>query len=563
MADGEEVFGEEALQLGVEREEAEGVGDGGAALADALGGGVLREVEVAHEAGVAAARVAGRPAGALPVVLQERPLHPVAVVDTGQRVREGVEHLGLEAAAEIADQLGEAAPAIVFVQSVLGTDRVLYAMDYPYQFEPDEVIATDAIARFKRLDGYDVFFLTGTDEHGVRIFTGAPMPPGADTVFMQEDVQVEGDTVILPPGLKPGSNSRLTGEDVKKGAVVLPAGRRLATQDIALAAGIGLTRLKVRRRVRVALFSTGDEIVEPGQPRPNAATYDANRYLLSGMLERLGATVTDLGIIRDESAVLAKGIGDAAKTHDLVLTSGGVSTGGASWRCLVSSEGTEETMTNGRRGQDPEAGFGTRAIHAGEAPDPVTRAHNTPIYLTATFTFETGEEKEAAVDGALAWQPDTYFYSRTGNPTTTALERKLASLEGAEDAVVGASGMAAVASLVYSIVHAGDHLLVARYGGDANRSGSVSSAVSQTITRASTTTTLTSSLAPSSYGATVVFTATVSPAMMPGNQRSACAVPFSASTAATAVERKGEGDRLRPISSSTTPASTWPRPRPP
>ena len=117
-------------------------------------------------------------------------------------------------------------------------------------------------------------------------------------------------------------------------------------------------------------------------------------------------------------------------------------------------------MTNGRRGQDPEAGFGTRAIHAGEAPDPVTRAHNTPIYLTATFTFETGEEKEAAVDGALAWQPDTYFYSRTGNPTTTALERKLASLEGAEDAVVGASGMAAVASLVYSIVHAGDHLLV-------------------------------------------------------------------------------------------------------
>ena len=95
-------------------------------------------------------------------------------------------------------------------------------------------------------------------------------------------------------------------------------------------------------------------------------------------------------------------------------------------------------MTNGRRGQDPEAGFGTRAIHAGEAPDPVTRAHNTPIYLTATFTFETGEEKEAAVDGALAWQPDTYFYSRTGNPTTTALERKLASLEGAEDAVVGA-----------------------------------------------------------------------------------------------------------------------------
>ncbi|MEW6451897.1 MAG: gephyrin-like molybdotransferase Glp [Pseudomonadota bacterium] len=165
----------------------------------------------------------------------------------------------------------------------------------------------------------------------VRIFTGAPMPAGADTVFMQEDVQTDGGTVILPSGLKLGSNRRLAGEDVKKGAVVLPAGRRLAAQDIALAAGIGLTKLKVRRRVRVALFSTGDEIVEPGAARPDAATYDANRYLLIGMLERLGATVTDLGIIRDEPVALAKAIGDAAKNHDLVLTSGGVSTGEADY----------------------------------------------------------------------------------------------------------------------------------------------------------------------------------------------------------------------------------------
>jgi molybdopterin molybdotransferase len=165
----------------------------------------------------------------------------------------------------------------------------------------------------------------------IRIFTGAPMPADADTVFMQEDVQVDGDTVILPPGLKLGSNRRLAGEDVKKGAIVLPAGRRLAAQDIALAAGIGLTKLKVRRRVRVALFSTGDEIVEPGAARADAATYDANRYLLGGMLERLGAAVTDLGIIRDDPASLAKAIGDAAKSHDLVLTSGGVSTGEADY----------------------------------------------------------------------------------------------------------------------------------------------------------------------------------------------------------------------------------------
>ena len=163
----------------------------------------------------------------------------------------------------------------------------------------------------------------------VRIFTGAPMPADADTVFMQEDVRVEGGNVVVPPGLKPGANRRLAGEDARKGSVLLPAGRRLAAQDVALAAAVGLTRLEARRRVRVALFSTGDEIVEPGAPRPDAALYDANRYLLTGMLERLGADVTDLGILKDDRAALASAIAAAAKTHDLVLTSGGVSTGEA------------------------------------------------------------------------------------------------------------------------------------------------------------------------------------------------------------------------------------------
>ena len=163
----------------------------------------------------------------------------------------------------------------------------------------------------------------------VRIFTGAPMPAGADTVFMQEDTREEDGSVIVPSGLKRGANRRLAGEDVRKDSIVLPAGRRLAAQDVALAAAVGLTKLKVRRRVRVALFSTGDEIVEPGTPRPDAALYDANRYLLSGMLERLGAQTTDLGILKDNPAVLASAIAAAAKDHDLVLTSGGVSTGEA------------------------------------------------------------------------------------------------------------------------------------------------------------------------------------------------------------------------------------------
>ncbi len=105
-------------------------------------------------------------------------------------------------------------------------------------------------------------------------------------------------------------------------------------------------------------------------------------------------------------------------------------------------------------------GFATRAIHAGEGPDPVTHAHNTPIYATATFAFDTAADKEAAVDRALEWDPTSYFYSRTGNPTNRALEEKLASLEGAEDAVVSASGMAAVSSTLFAHLGAGDHVVL-------------------------------------------------------------------------------------------------------
>jgi len=163
----------------------------------------------------------------------------------------------------------------------------------------------------------------------VRIFTGAPIPARADTVFMQEDCRTEGNCVIVPAGLASGANRRVTGEDVRAGAVALPAGRRLAPQHIALAAALGLTDLPVRRRVRVALFSTGDEIVEPGSRRPDAALFDANRRLLAEMLARLGAQITDLGILADDLQRLESALAAAAQDHDLVLTSGGVSTGEA------------------------------------------------------------------------------------------------------------------------------------------------------------------------------------------------------------------------------------------
>jgi molybdopterin molybdotransferase len=165
----------------------------------------------------------------------------------------------------------------------------------------------------------------------IRIFTGAPMPEGADTVFMQEDCRIDGEHVVLPPGLKLGANRRLAGEDMHKGDVALSAGRRLAVQHVALAAALGLTKLDVRRRIRVALFSTGDEIVEPGSALPRAALYDSNRYLLAGLFARLGAEITDLGILGDDAEELAQALAGAAADHDLVVTTGGVSTGEADY----------------------------------------------------------------------------------------------------------------------------------------------------------------------------------------------------------------------------------------
>jgi len=170
-----------------------------------------------------------------------------------------------------------------------------------------------------------------TLSHGqtIRIFTGAAMPKGADTVFMQEDVKVDGDSVVVPTGLKLGANRRLAGEDVVAGKTVVPAGTVLEAQHIALMAALGLTEVDVRRRLKIAIFSTGNEVVEPGSVRGAAAIYDSNRVLLVELLERLGALVTDLGILADEPDTLARALAQAAGSHDLVLTSGGVSTGEA------------------------------------------------------------------------------------------------------------------------------------------------------------------------------------------------------------------------------------------
>jgi molybdopterin molybdotransferase len=161
----------------------------------------------------------------------------------------------------------------------------------------------------------------------IRIFTGAPMPEGADTVMMQEDCTVADGRVTMKPGLKPGANRRHAGEDVAKGGIAQRAGRRLQAADLGLAAALGHDRLVVRAPLRVALLSTGDEVREPGTALPPGAIYDANRVMLAALLHGLGCRVNDLGIIADRETALADTLAAAASEHDLIVTSGGVSTG--------------------------------------------------------------------------------------------------------------------------------------------------------------------------------------------------------------------------------------------
>jgi molybdopterin molybdotransferase len=161
----------------------------------------------------------------------------------------------------------------------------------------------------------------------IRIFTGAPMPDGPDTVMMQEDCVAADGRVRLRPGIKRGANRRRAGEDVTAGTTVIGPGRRLRAQEIGLAASLGLAGLIVYRRLRVAVFSTGDELREPGTTLPEGSIYDANRHVIAGLLQGLGCAVTDLGIRPDRPAAIRDALAVAAAGHDLVITSGGMSTG--------------------------------------------------------------------------------------------------------------------------------------------------------------------------------------------------------------------------------------------
>ena len=160
-----------------------------------------------------------------------------------------------------------------------------------------------------------------------RIFTGAPIPPGADAVIMQERVRVEGEEILFDGPVARHTNVRFSAEDIAGGSEILKQGIRIRAQELGVAASIGCPQVEVYRRVRVGVFFTGDELIEPGQALGPGQIYDSNRYTIVGLLKTLGCEIVDLGIVGDTFDATRQALIDAAEKTDLVITSGGVSVG--------------------------------------------------------------------------------------------------------------------------------------------------------------------------------------------------------------------------------------------
>lgn len=174
----------------------------------------------------------------------------------------------------------------------------------------------------------------------VKIMTGAVIPAGADTVVMQERTVQKSDSITLLDEMKQGANVRLAGEDLKQGQTVLAKGNAMKPADIGLVASLGIAEVRVYRKLKVAFFSTGDELVSVGSPLAEGQIYDSNRYTLFGMLTRIGAEISDLGNVPDDPKLLEKTLLEAAKNNDVIITSGGVSVGEADYmKALLAKHG--------------------------------------------------------------------------------------------------------------------------------------------------------------------------------------------------------------------------------
>jgi molybdopterin molybdotransferase len=180
----------------------------------------------------------------------------------------------------------------------------------------------------------------------VRIMTGAVVPESADTIVIQEDTQREGDTIRFQVECRQGEHVRLAGEDIKAGSLVLPAGRRLRAADLGLLASLGIPDVRARRKVKVAYFSTGDELRAVGEVLENGEIHDSNRYTLHAMLGQAGVEGIDLGVVRDDPAALRKAFAMAAECADAVVTSGGASVGEADYVTDILAEQGEVSFWN-------------------------------------------------------------------------------------------------------------------------------------------------------------------------------------------------------------------------
>ena len=204
------------------------------------------------------------------------------------------------------------------------------AMD-GYAVRSDDLVAGEAVTLTEIGASYAGREFTGEVKRGecVRVMTGAVMPRNTDTVVIQEAVTADGKRISIPPGQERGQNRRLAGEDLAKGKPALKAGRLLRPADLGLVASLGIGEVSVRRKLKVAFFSTGDELVSVGKKLKAGEVYDSNRYTLWGMLARLGCEIVDLGVVRDDPKKLEAAFRKAAASADAVVTSGGVSVGEA------------------------------------------------------------------------------------------------------------------------------------------------------------------------------------------------------------------------------------------